>query len=398
MERRTWSVSTQSWSPPETVNYTNVIIGTRYKQGDKRPYPSRVVGNDTPYTRTVNTRRFGTIEYRSFNSSGVPSTWVTGTHPGLITPHRPADLERFSPSDKARLRIAVTEKFLNTRMELGVEMAEFPKTVRFVGDAASSIYRTFRSFRRGNWRAVADDLGLVGRDKSRFSDPSLPLARRWLEYKYALSPIMYSVQDACEVMSNGLGNWYFTASSRMGKKGNGETFELSAPNGMKFKRTVHSRGLSCALTFDVTSEKMRTFSQLGLANPLSIAWELVPFSFVADWFIPIGGWLSSLGHLSFSTFKSGSITEILDWEDELLPCRVSTSGGYYDLTPTGAATRLRDFGIYRTLVTSGVPPIPLPEMGLDLPRTLTSLSLLRTIGNRRLDDLSRSLRRGDFTD
>lgn len=398
MQRRTYSVSTGTWSSPTTVNYTDVIIGAHFKRGEKRPFPTRVVGNDTAYTHTLNTRRFGVIDYRSYTSSGVPGTWVTGTWPGLLTPHRPALPTEYSPSDRARMRIAVTEKFLNTRMELGVELAELPKTMRFVRDSASAIYRTFRSFRRGNWRAVADDLGLIGKDKSRFSDPSLPLARRWLEYKYALSPIMYSVEDACTVLSNGLGNWYFTASSRQGKKGNGDSFELSASNGMKWKRTVHSYGMSCALTFDVSSEGMRTFSQLGLANPLSIAWELVPFSFVADWFVPIGGWLSALGHLSFSSFKSGSITEIYDTEDELLPCRVSTSGGYYDLTPAGAKTSLRDFKCVRTLVTSGVPPMPLPEFGLDSHQMLTSVSLLRTIGDAKLDALARGLRSRRYTE
>lgn len=37
------------------------------------------------------------------------------------------------------------------------------------------------------------------------------------------------------------------------------------------------------------------YPRLGLKDPLSIAWELVPYSFVADWFIPIGAWLQARG-------------------------------------------------------------------------------------------------------
>jgi hypothetical protein len=33
---------------------------------------------------------------------------------------------------------------------------------------------------------------------------------------------------------------------------------------------------------------------LGLTNPLNVAWELVPFSFVVDWFIPIGSFFDGL--------------------------------------------------------------------------------------------------------
>jgi len=34
-----------------------------------------------------------------------------------------------------------------------------------------------------------------------------------------------------------------------------------------------------------------------LTNPALVAWELVPFSFVADWFVPIGSWLTAIAPL-----------------------------------------------------------------------------------------------------
>lgn len=36
---------------------------------------------------------------------------------------------------------------------------------------------------------------------------------------------------------------------------------------------------------------------LGLENPLSVAWEVVPFSFVVDWFIPIGSYLDTVSSM-----------------------------------------------------------------------------------------------------
>jgi len=41
-------------------------------------------------------------------------------------------------------------------------------------------------------------------------------------------------------------------------------------------------------------EELSAPRSLGLYDPLSVAWELVPFSFVADWFIPIGTYLDNL--------------------------------------------------------------------------------------------------------
>lgn len=46
--------------------------------------------------------------------------------------------------------------------------------------------------------------------------------------------------------------------------------------------------------------------RFGLLNPLEVIWELVPFSFVADWFLPIGDYLSALDASSRFTHEGGS--------------------------------------------------------------------------------------------
>lgn len=43
----------------------------------------------------------------------------------------------------------------------------------------------------------------------------------------------------------------------------------------------------------VTNPNLLLASRLGLTNPASIAWELVPFSFVVDWFGTVGEFLAS---------------------------------------------------------------------------------------------------------
>jgi hypothetical protein len=35
-------------------------------------------------------------------------------------------------------------------------------------------------------------------------------------------------------------------------------------------------------------------NQTGFTNPINLLWELLPFSFVADWFLPIGNYLEAL--------------------------------------------------------------------------------------------------------
>ena len=42
------------------------------------------------------------------------------------------------------------------------------------------------------------------------------------------------------------------------------------------------------------TEQMSAPRSLGLMDPLSVVWELIPYSFVVDWFIPIGTYLENL--------------------------------------------------------------------------------------------------------
>jgi hypothetical protein len=44
---------------------------------------------------------------------------------------------------------------------------------------------------------------------------------------------------------------------------------------------------------------MAAFRQMGLGNPASILWERIPWSFVLDWFIPIGTYLELIGQVPF---------------------------------------------------------------------------------------------------
>jgi len=42
------------------------------------------------------------------------------------------------------------------------------------------------------------------------------------------------------------------------------------------------------------TEQLSAPRSLGLTDPLSVLWEITPYSFVVDWFIPIGTYLENL--------------------------------------------------------------------------------------------------------
>lgn len=66
--------------------------------------------------------------------------------------------------------------------------------------------------------------------------------------------------------------------------------------------------------------------RFGLLNPLSVAWELMPLSFVADWFLPIGSYLSGFdANLRFDV-TSGYFGYKLESRRHVEILRVRTAG------------------------------------------------------------------------
>jgi hypothetical protein len=63
-------------------------------------------------------------------------------------------------------------------------------------------------------------------------------------------------------------------------------------------------------------------AQTGFTNPLNLAWEILPFSFVLDWFLPIGPYLETLSAFDGLVLVDGSKTEFMK-QDVTLVVRLS---------------------------------------------------------------------------
>jgi hypothetical protein len=63
------------------------------------------------------------------------------------------------------------------------------------------------------------------------------------------------------------------------------------------------------VTFTMYSPMLSFLAQTGFTNPINLVWEILPFSFVADWFIGIGPYLEALSAWDGLTFIDGYQTQ-----------------------------------------------------------------------------------------
>jgi hypothetical protein len=149
-----------------------------------------------------------------------------------------------------------------------------------------------------------------------------------------------------------------------------------------FKSCTVNRTYTIKTFADVSGPAIAQASELGLTNPAILAWELIPFSFVADWFIPIGSWLEAQTALLGITLSDSSITRTEKYQ--------YTVRGNYLPKDTNADTYSVTQGYntgHRTVkhrVVGVVPPLHPPRWKnpLSVKHALSALALLHVTVNK----------------
>jgi len=116
---------------------------------------------------------------------------------------------------------------------------------------------------------------------------------RFLEMRYAWLPAVQDVYEsakAFEEISRNRRGKRFTASAHV-------TQILTKSDGTWLKNWPNKVRRANRKYVIELYESMSAIRQLGLYNPASILWERIPWSFVLDWFIPIGTYLELIGQI-----------------------------------------------------------------------------------------------------
>jgi len=131
------------------------------------------------------------------------------------------------------------------------------------------------------------------RPKDLLKHPNKMLRRfggEWMNYRYGIMPLVYSYRDIMKLMSQGKGTWTrkhrIVSPQATGQTlpSSGSTYRVADVNGKVVVRGEVFQWF--------TSSEISRLSSVGM-NPLVTAWELIPYSFVFDWFVDIGGYIAA---------------------------------------------------------------------------------------------------------
>lgn len=300
------------------------------------------------------------------------------------------------------------------KSSIGVSIAEAPRTFNLIASTATRLANSFLFLRKGQIGKAFAELqytnnALERRLRSQYKfllSHELKRVKRttarnwassaWLEMQYGWTPLLSEVFNACEDLASRFAAVPSDLTIRGGyacKAGRNWTVNFNGnqtvpkayvftfnPDENFFERKV---GFVCSVR--VIDSVLRAKANLGMSNPAAIAWELLPWSFVVDWFVPIGAFIESLNATSGYAFVGGSRSVLTrDYRqystDGISPTSLSTNQ-FREIVSGQASYSYKSVNFVRTVLTNFPNPafilrVKSLDEAFSLRRTTSALALL----------------------
>lgn len=291
-----------------TVQTVHVCKRSANVKGRIEPFKRKIIRYPTPFSRMVtDTPRIDQVRRTIYLSNGKPYKEEIETEPMRIpwsgiasssTEGRIATLRVMGDPDAVNNAIVQTlNKLGDQKVDIGTALAEARQTFSMLGRTSLTLLRSYRFARQRRWKDFLSELGLSNRQF-----PSQDAANAYLAFKYGWSPLMLDLMKGYAYFKDKRNHPMFLEA----KGSSVRTFHHKSINNTQYRWEGNSKHRGyCAIKATIDLERLRQLNMIGLQNPAKILWELVPYSFVIDWFIPIGNVLQALSDTSGLSFVSG---------------------------------------------------------------------------------------------
>lgn len=242
-----------------------------------------------------------------------------GTYANSVVPSEPASL-RTEAKAIALAKLSSSLVDARTQWNLAVTLGEARETAAMIAHTAARVGKAFLSFKKGritdSWRQLRGKDRVPVHHQENFRELKRrsnrdtwvdEVASAWMEYSYGWRPLLGDIDSAAKYLAEKHVRGYYPVqevsrahrvrATKYTKEGSNPIF------GIREWTSSHSR-----FTYELYPDWARrpsTLNELGFTDPYSLAWELLPLSFVTDWFVNVGQVLQSLHEFSQWKVKRG---------------------------------------------------------------------------------------------
>lgn len=316
------------------------------------------------------------LEPQQYYSRTATCKMVSGTQV------RPPFFAVMAHSDTSQQRDALYAKAYGklvsqlARAEMGTGLAEIGQTMNMVTSRLQDVYNAYRGLRNGDLRNLQRlcDINGYRRPVSRTSARSVSknAGGIWLEYWLGWAPTVGDAYASMEVLTGPLPPVRIRGASSLSYPSKGKIGErFASADAWEWDLTVN-QGFCLTADLGIDNPNLALLNQMGLANPMKVFYDLMPLSFIVEWFVNFGQVMSA-----YTDFLGFNLTK--QWTAE----RVLIKGRTYQYYQGNVDKEVEE--AYHTF--SRLPEILPPQLvvkrvrGLSPTRGATAISLLLQLLN-----------------
>ena len=296
---------------------------------------------------------------------------------------------QWTAQDEAILLGKLASKIRGHNFNLAVSIAEARESLGMIGSSAIRLATAFHALRRRDFRTMFNTINLSPRQQrlvrsaSKYDvrlhdnyNPRDKIGNAWLEAQYGWVPLLSDAKSAAEALAYSQVQHTLSFRVRRSKDNIKLFYPCSNPNSASVLGN-HKTAVQLKVTL---KDDFDPLVGLGLTDPLTVAWEIVPYSFVVDWFIPIGNYLETR-----SVLRAAKVQRVI--RSELMKGDLSLVPGY---TNPGNSYRIKG-GSYHVIgvslrrsISSSLPNIEFPGFNslLEVPNWKHALSGIALLQQR----------------
>lgn len=270
-------------------------------------------------------------------------------------------------------------KVVTAESQLGAGLGELSETLDMVAARARMLRLSFKAFRKGRFKEALKVLHVNADVPNRHPGASLRMRTKfaagdiggaWLEYWFGWAPTIGDLQSAVSIIA---GEHPLQKGKIFGRGQSTDSYDVRNPRfGPKndyhrYKGRVKVR-VHVQAEIAISSRGKALGNQLGLTNLGAIGWELLPFSWLVDWFGNIGTYLESNSWWDGVVLNDPFVTELREGEAHFISVQPSVTKVWLDDKSFSCKRRL-GMPAYR------LAPFRMP-LRLSVTRAATAISLL----------------------
>lgn len=310
--------------------------------------------NYTPCDLSIKSGDY-TIRYSGYTGYGSYNGIATFPIYGFGT----ADLSEVQrrTSTECLLRLA------DAKVSVGTALAEAKQSAEMLAAPFLKLGKALLDLKRGRIPS------LVAGHKVGVVKSSRDIANLYLQWKYGWKPLCNDIYTLYQLSQEKVGKPLLVTATRKISSNFADTDDVDG--WMNRVQNVHATN-SCKLYASVSSSWVHSAQSIDVINPLSLIWEVIPFSFVIDWGIPIGNYLSALTANAGLDFVGG-------FESQCVSAKISAQGatGGYTGTPGGVTVNYQQFS--RNKLGGFPDPLPYGKSPLSSSNIASALALWRQL-------------------